>query len=258
MPAPKPAVISALTILSACTPSRFGWPEDPGAGFREYRQSFADAAGERLVEPVTRPELCQRIRSQRALWLGDHHRHSKLHGLQSQLLDELVRDGAQLALGLEAIGARDQPMVDDYLQGRIDMRALRSGMRTRWSGSWLDDNDLDPWFFRSLLSFAKAHRIPVFALEPTPRLPLATRDEYIARTVRDARARHRDRLLVVVLGQSHLLGDGDVVRRSGVDGVVFGGLPTDRLQRRRPTTRGRGTAWRTDADVYWFEEMFGR
>lgn len=258
MPSPKLAVISTLTILSACSPGHFGWPDGPGAAFREYRQSFADAAGDRLVEPIDRAELQRRARERGALWLGDHHRHSRLHALHSELLDGLRRDGAQLALGLEAIGVRDQPMVDDYLAGRIDMRSLRAGMRTRWRGSWLDDPELDPWFFRSLLAFAKEHRIPVFPLEPTPRLPLAQRDDYIARTVATARARHPDRLLIVLLGQSHLLGQGDVVRRSGVDGLVVGGLPTPRLQRHFETPRGRNTVWRTDRGSYWFEEMFDR
>ncbi|MFN3244482.1 MAG: ChaN family lipoprotein [Planctomycetota bacterium] len=258
MPASKLAVITTLTFVGACSPTRFDWPDGPGAAFRDYRQSFADAAGQRLVEAVDRHALLRRARAAGALWLGDHHRHSRLHALQTELLDQLVRDGADLLLGLEAIGVRDQPMVDDYLEGRIDMRALRSGMRTRWSGSWLDDPELDPWFFRSLLTFARQHRIPVFALEPTPRLPLARRDEYIARTVAAACRRHKDRLPVVLVGQSHLKGIGDVVARSGVGGLVLGGLPTAGLQRIAPGDGDRGTVWRSDGDVYWFDEMFDR
>ncbi|MCK5943599.1 MAG: ChaN family lipoprotein [Planctomycetes bacterium] len=252
------SVISALSILGACSPARFGWPDAAGQPFDSYREEFERAVGARLVEAVPRDELLRRIRARRALWLGDHHRHGRLHALHSELLDQLVRAGERLALGLEAIGVRDQPDVDAYLAGRIDMQALRERMRTRWAGSWLDDPELDPWFFRSLLAFARQHAIPVFALEPTPRLPLPARDEYIARTVADARRRHRDRLLVVLVGQTHLRGAGDVVARSGVDGVVVGGLPTRPLLDAGPSRRERGTCWRSDGDVLWFGEMFPR
>ena len=93
---------------------------------------------------------------------------------------------------------------------------------------------------------------------PTPRLPLAQRDERIARAVADARLHYPDRLLVVVVGQAHLLGRGDVVRRSEVGGLVLGGRPTEALAPNAPAERIRGTAWRSDQDVYWFAEMFDR
>ena len=257
MPAPKLSVITAVTILAACTPRSFGWPDGPGAEIRGYRASFAAAAGDELVERVERPQLRRRALNAGALWLGDHHRHARLHALHTELLDELVRDGAPMVLCLEAVGVQDQRWVDAYLRGRIEMRELRRHLRARWSGSWLDDPDLDPWYFRALLAFAREHAVPVKALEPTPRLPLAQRDARIARAVADARLEHPDRLLVVVVGQTHLLGQGDVVRRSEVGGLVVGGLPTEPLLEPGPTERARGAAWRSDQGVYWFDEMFG-
>lgn len=256
MPAPKLSVITAAILLAACSPSTFGWTHGPGADFREYRRRFEVAAGGALVEDLERVELRRRALAQGVLWLGDHHRHSRLHALQTQLLTELVRDGADLALGLEAVGVQDQPAVDDFLSGRLNMRALRAALRGRWRGSWLDDPDLDPWFFRSLLELGRDLRCPVFALEPTPRLPLSRRDHQIARAVADARLRHPDRLLVIVVGQAHLRGAGDVVARSGVGGLVMGGAPTATLARRPPPPRSAGAAWRSDGDVYWFAEMF--
>lgn len=256
MPAQQLSVIPAAMILAACSPSAFGWTRSPGADFLDYRRRFDAAAGQELIERVEREELRRRILAAGVLWLGDHHRHSRLHALQLGILAELVRDGAELALGLEAVGLQDQDAVREYLAGRLDMRALRATLRRRWPGSWLDDPDLDPWFFRSLLSFAREHRCPVFALEPTPRLTLPRRDLIMARAVADARRKHPDRVVVVVVGQTHLCGAGEVVARSGVGGVVVGGAPTEALARPRPPAGNPGSLWRSDGDLYWFEEMF--
>ena len=258
MPARPLPVITATVILSACqplAPDRTGRAPD---ALLSYRASFAAAAGDELVEEVSRDELVRRIRAARAVWLGDQHRHARLHALHSELLEALVRAGAQLAFGLEAIGTQDQPWVDAFLAGEIGMRALRRRLRARWPGSWLDDPDLDPFYYRSLLSFAQAHAVPVFALEPTPRGPLAQRDAAMARAVAAARRRHPERVLAVVVGQAHLLGEGDLVRRSRAGGLVFGGQPTDALQRVAPATAPATSAWRSNADIYWPAPMFSR
>ena len=255
MRAPKLSVVLAATILAACHLTSFGRPRGSGASFQEYRESFAAAAGDAFIEQLDQRELRRRARQQRTVWLGDHHRHSRLHALHLELLSELERGGAKITLLLEAVGTQDQPIVDAYLAGQLDMRALRANTRARWRGSWLDDPALDPAYFRSLLSFAREREIPVRALEPTPRGPLATRDTILAGAVAAARAAYSDRLLVVVLGQSHLLGEGDVVRRSGAGGLVVGGQPTSPLMQARPARALPGSVWRSNGDVYWFGEM---
>lgn len=255
MRASKLSVILAAAIATACRVEPFGRQRGSGASFQEYRESFVAAAGDAFSEQLDQRELRRRAREQRTVWLGDHHRHSRLHALHLEMLSALERGGAKMTLLLEAVGTQDQPIVDAYLAGQRDMRALRASTRARWPGSWLDDPALDPAYFRSLLTFAREHEIPVRALEPTPRAPLATRDTTLAGAVAAARAAYPGSLLVVVLGQSHLLGEGDVVRRSGVGGVVVGGEPTRPLMRARPARALPGSVWRSNGDVYWFGEM---
>jgi len=254
---PRLLLLVTLTFaFTACTPTAFGWQEGLPRELIAYRQSFEDAAGSELLDSITRRDLLAQMERSKLLWLGDHHRHSRLHALQTELLEQLQQRGVQMAFGLEAIGVRDERLVNDFLANRIDLNTLREQVRTRWDGSWLDDRDLDPWFYRSLLEFAKRHRIPVFALEPTPRLELKMRDTYIAQTIQNACERYQDKLIVVLLGQTHLLGKGDVVGRSGRRGTVLGGLPTERLLSQSPSVLARGDFWRTDQNVYWFGEMF--
>ena len=256
MHSPRLHVILACVFLGACTPTTFSGQTDPRSAISAYRESFSDAAGSELVDSVQRNDLLTLISNGRNLWLGDHHRHSRLHALQTELLKQLQHRGMSMAFGLEAVGVRDEPLIRDFLANRIDLRTLRERMLARWPGSWLDDRDLDPWFYQSLLIMAKRHRIPVFALEPTPRLSLHSRDAYIAQTVARARERYPDRLIVTVLGQAHLLGQGDVIHRSGCRGVVIGGQPTTRLMAKSPTALPPGGCWRTDSEVLWFTEMF--
>ena len=221
-----------------------------------YRQSFYDDVGQTLVEAIDRQKLLAEVKHQQTLWLGDHHRHSRLHALQTELLSQIQNRGISMALGLECIGVHDERDVNDFLTNKINLDTMRKRMRSRWAGSWLDDRDLDPWFYRSLLEFAKRHRIPVFALEPTPRLPLPMRDSYIAQTVKKACEVHSDTLVVVIVGQTHLVGDGDVTQRSGQPGTIIGGLPPHHLRGLAPEKQPRGDFWQDDAKILWFSEMF--
>ena len=51
---------------------------------------------------------------------------------------------------------------------------------------------------------------PVYGLEEAPRRPLFERDVRIAENLLDIRRRHPDRLVVAILGQAHLAGEGSV------------------------------------------------
>lgn len=239
---------------AACT---IGWQDPEAQPLADYRQSYFDAVGTRVVATLDRDAVLADIERAGVVWLGDHHRHSLLHGLHLELISELRARGRKLAFGLEAVGTQDEGALQEYLDGAIDLRQLRRRIGRRWSGSWLDDRQLDPGYFRSLLTTAKAAASPVFALEPTPRLSLPERDRRIAAAVAAARERWPDHLLVVVVGQAHLLGEGSVVAGSGVGGVVVGGAPPPTLAAPTPAPQ-RGALVRSDGGVLWFGEMFER
>ena len=251
-----PTIISTLLLVTACSYKPFMRQQSSASQLSAYRQSFHDAIGQTLVGTVDRQKLLGQIEQQRTLWLGDHHRHSRLHALQTELLTQIQSRGIPMAFGLECIGVHDEQDVNDFLANKIDLDTLCKRIRTRWTGSWLDDRDLDPWFYRSLLEFAKRHRIAVFALEPTPRLPLPIRDSYIAQTVKKACELHNDKLVVIIVGQTHLVGDGDITRRSGQPGTMIGGLPPHHLLELAPRKQTRGDLWQDDSKMLWFNEMF--
>jgi uncharacterized iron-regulated protein len=246
-----------MWLAAACTPSTFAWDDAVPATLQGYRAAFAEAVGTELRGSLTREELLLEIGKNRVLWLGDHHSSSRLHGLQLQLLDDLHNHGRRLVLALEAIGLQDEPQVREYLAGELTMESLRQQMRARWNGSWLDDRELDPWHYRSLLAFAKNHQLPVVALEPTPRLRLSHRDEVLETNIRRALDEHEDRLVVVVVGQAHLVGQGDLIERidrSGCRSIAIGGEPPPSLRGSAPGARG--SVQQSQAGLWWFAELF--
>ena len=243
-----------MWLAGACTPSTFAWTDAAPAGLQGYRSAFAEAVGTQLRGSLTRDELLRKIGDGRVLWLGDHHSSSRLHALQLELLDDLQDRGQRLVLALEAIGLQDEPHVRRYLTGELTMELLRQQLRTRWGGSWLDDRELDPWFYRSLLAFARNHELPVVGLEPTPRLPLAHRDDILAASIRRALDDHPDRLVVVVVGQAHLVGQGDLIDRIGCRGIAIGGEPPPSL--RCSAAGARGSVRQSEAGLWWFAELF--
>lgn len=249
----------ACLLATACAPATFGWPgAGPGAepDLLRYRAAFVAAAGTRFVEIVPRERVQATILGQRMLWLGDHHASGALHRLQLALLRDLLASGARPVLCLEAIGTADEAAVARFVGGEGTLDQLRATVLARWPGSWLDDLSLDPAFYRALLTLAREHDLPVRALEPTPRLPLGERDAVIAANVRQAANAFPDRLVVVVVGQAHLLGEGALVARTALPGLVLGGEPPAPLAAAKRPRATAGDFLRSDGDLLWFAGLW--
>ena len=97
---------------------------------------------------------------------------------------------------------------------------------------------------------------PVFALEPTPRLPLYERDQAMARTVLRHAREHPDALLVVIVGETHLLGYGQLVQRVALPHVIVCASLSVSLREDAARTRfdPRHRFVETDAGVLFFAQ----
>ncbi len=225
-----------LTLLgvASCTGPGVDWQGRANLQLREYQAAFDTDAGTSFDRGVSQAEFVSMVRSYNALWLGDHHRDERLHQRQRELLRAVLATGAPCCLVLEAVGIEDQAILDDYLAGRSSMDRLVAVVRHRWPASWLGGGDVDSEHYRELLRMARASNTPVRAFEPTPRLPLAQRDPSIAAEVKATARAHQDHLLIVVVGQSHLLGLGRLPERTGLSSLLVGAVPPQRLLRAMP------------------------
>lgn len=249
----SPSWLVALPLaLSSCAGPQFDWQGRSPAALAEYRSAFARNAGARWDGGTDVDDFVALARSRRVLFLGDHHRDERLHARQRDLLGRLFAAGPTTLL-LEAVGIEDQAAVDDYLDGRIGMPGLVATCRARWPQAWIAGGDVDSEHYRELLRAARDAGARVFGLEPAPRLPLPQRDARIAAQARAVANARPDALVVVVLGQDHLLGEGRVVERVAMPCTVVGAAPSEALWRALPITT-RSFAWRTERDVWFFSE----
>ncbi len=222
------ALSIALCLLGGC--AGMGWEGDPRLdGLQAYKAAFRTALGDSWQPGPSLEQFERDLHKARVLFLGDDHRDHALHRLQRELLERLARRGLRLCFVLEAIGAEDDELVAAHLRGALPEPALRAAIARRWPDSWLDSPQVDAPHYRDLLALAARIGAPVHGLEPAPRLPLRQRDPWIAGRLHDLAARHGNRLLVVVVGQTHLLGQGDLLARAPAPAVALGARPTERL-----------------------------
>jgi uncharacterized iron-regulated protein len=71
-----------------------------------------------------------------AVWLGEHHNSARDHNIQAALLKEIrrIRGQAPLAVGLEQVQIQFQPVLDDFVAGKITMAEMRS--QVEWDKRW--------------------------------------------------------------------------------------------------------------------------
>ena len=93
------------------------------------------------------------------VYLGENHDRLAHHQQQLEIITQLHEDTANdLAIALEMFQRPFQPILDRYLEDKIDENQLRQQTEydTRWGFDWE--------FYAPILRFAKADRIPVIAL----------------------------------------------------------------------------------------------
>jgi hypothetical protein len=253
-----PRLLPLLAALLGCAHPKLAWgergPEDPSpsgpAYLRDYKELHYRELGEEFVGTVDWHEFDRMLDDAEVLWLGDHHEDETLHDRMLETVARIARV-REIAVGLEAYGVQDEALVARFLAGDVDLAAVREAIRKRWPDSWLSHPTLDAPFYAATLELARDRGLPVFALEPTPRLPLAERDAYIASRVRSVAA--GSRLVVVVVGHTHLLGKDKLVDRCGATSVVIGARMSRSLRESWARARATdGPFLATDTGVLFF------
>ncbi len=107
-------------------------------------------------------QILKSIAPAQIIYLGEIHNSTTDHADQLAILDYLRQQKSSsksgLAIGLEMFQKPYQPIIDQYLAGKISEEQLvaQTQYKKRWGWPWEN--------YAPLLQFAKAHQIPVIAL----------------------------------------------------------------------------------------------
>lgn len=131
---------------------------------------------------VSDAEVVADLATAGVVFLGESHTVKRHHDLQLDLLQKLFLKKVPLVLCLEQLEARDQPAVDRYNRREIDFATL--AREIDWTNKWANYPD-----YEALCEFARAHRIPIRALNaPAATIRAVSRGGGLAKLPADLRA----------------------------------------------------------------------
>jgi aminopeptidase N len=128
--------------------------------------AITDTATGALWTPA---ELPQRLAGAGLVLVGEGHTDADSHRVEKRVLEELVRSGRRVTIGLEMYPYTAQAWLDDWCAGNLSEQAFLDGSRwyLHWGYNWL--------YYREIFLFARDHRIPMLAINAPREVVAAVR-----------------------------------------------------------------------------------
>ncbi len=104
------------------------------------------------------PYVIERVADKRIVYVGETHDQFSHHTVELEIIKGLYRRGRKVAIGMEMFQRPFQKAMDDYIEGKTDEREFLK--TTEYFKRWGFDYN----FYRPILQFARAEKIPVVAL----------------------------------------------------------------------------------------------
>lgn len=154
---------AALLAGGCAAPHMLGNPENP------YPAAAAPVVGEIRHLPtgvqVSAEQMAAIATDARLIYVGETHDNPASHRIELQLLRALAeRYPQRAALGMEMFTPEQQPVLDDWVAGRLSEKEFLK--QSRWYQVWNFDFD----YYRPLLELAREKRIPVIGLNASKEL----------------------------------------------------------------------------------------
>jgi uncharacterized iron-regulated protein len=131
---------------------------DPARKDREAAVVLDGITDTRSGEVITPAELPQRLAGARLVLVGESHTDVDFHRVELRVLEELVRAGRPVFVGLEMYPYPEQRFLDAWVDGRLTEEAFLHDSRwyENWGFNWL--------YYRDLFLFARDHKLRLFAV----------------------------------------------------------------------------------------------
>lgn len=131
---------------------------DPARRDREapvVLDAITDTASGALLTPA---ELPKRLEGVRLLLLGESHTDMDSHRIEKRVLEELVRSGRKVAIGVEMYPYTAQAALDDWTAGKLSEEAFLETSRwyKNWGYNWL--------YYRDIFLFVRDNHLEMLAI----------------------------------------------------------------------------------------------
>jgi uncharacterized iron-regulated protein len=171
-PLPSPALPPGPPAITE-RPAHGPAADDPhGLGLRD------GTSGAALSEQA----LTERLRTARAIYVGEQHDSPASHRMQLHVLAMAYRLDPSVAVGLEMLPRSLQPQLDAYVVGSVDEAGFLRAVD--WPHTWGFDFAL----YRPIFEFCRAHGVRMHALNAPRALSKAVRQKGVDGLVGDERA----------------------------------------------------------------------
>jgi len=108
------------------------------------------------------------LRSVQVVFVGEFHDQRDHHLLQLKIIRELHRQGKPLAIGFEMFDLEKQPILDEWVAGKVSLQEFVDRYRQSWSINWSE--------YDAIMLFARNNGVPMVALDaPADLVQLVTR-----------------------------------------------------------------------------------
>jgi uncharacterized iron-regulated protein len=142
---------------------------DPARKDREAPVVLDGITDTRTGEVLTPAELPKRLAGARLVLVGESHTDMDYHRCELRVLQELVRAGRPVLVGLEMYPYPEQRSLDDWVDGRLTEEAFLQASRwyESWGYNWL--------YYRDIFLLAREHKLRMFALNAPREVVTAVR-----------------------------------------------------------------------------------
>lgn len=168
---------------------------------RKYLSDFSNTF-KKYERVLSADELAAKIVAADVVLVGDYHALPASQRFATYLLRQLAAAGKQPVLALEAVFARDQRILDSWMEGQISPDEVRQRIRfdAEWGFDWAP--------LEELLTAAREAGAACYGIDCRPRHDLRTisiRDRHAACKLAEIRERHPNSPILTLFGESHLV-----------------------------------------------------
>ncbi|HEY8548705.1 MAG TPA: ChaN family lipoprotein [Vicinamibacterales bacterium] len=160
---PLPLLAFAALLLCGAAVAAPQDPLDLEVGDPSRRHRTVQVTVDRVVDtatgqPVLPDDLGQALRDARLVLVGERHTSREAHRVQRRVIDELLRAGRPVMIGLEMFPYTEQASLDRWVAG--------DEPESRWleTASWYEHWGYHFGYYREIFDVARARRLRIVAL----------------------------------------------------------------------------------------------